>query len=342
LSQAVHVPILLDTSEVNPEDRVESLYEAFGLATMPCHVSISDPAGDGYAQVELATFGTTEIFQMHGTGLKLRRTERHVQTFDYPPLVALAVQQKSPGYFDQGGRSTVVSAGQAMMVDLSLPYDFHWDGIGGSTAFQAPYDEFGVPFEVIRKAAGRLAASPLLPIVTDHILRISRNADSLSSDLGAPAIGTATIQMLRALITSAAGDDLRARDARAEALLSCILAYVRQHLTERDLTPTRIAQANNISLRQMYTICSRADIRLAEWIIEQRLAGAKYELADPTWRFRTIATTAIRWGFIDATHFGRRFRAAYGISPREFKHESLLRVEQTSRSRLENPAGLTD
>jgi hypothetical protein len=32
-----------------------------------------------------------------------------------------------------------------------------------------------------------------------------------------------------------------------------------------------------------------------------------------------IATVARRWGFPDATHFGRRFRAAYGISPREWR-----------------------
>ena len=84
----------------------------------------------------------------------------------------------------------------------------------------------------------------------------------------------------------------------------------------------RIARAHNISLRQLYTLCRAADVRIAEWIFEQRLAGARLELQDPRLGSRTIELTARRWGFVDPTHFGRRFKAAYGVSPREFKHLS--------------------
>jgi len=37
---------------------------------------------------------------------------------------------------------------------------------------------------------------------------------------------------------------------------------------------------------------------------------------------------ARRWGFVDPTHFGRRFRAAYGLSPGEWRRaarEAALR-----------------
>jgi AraC-like DNA-binding protein len=314
--------MLLDTGDVDPKDRTESLYEAFSLATMPCHVSISDPTGEGFAHVELSTFGPAEMFQMRGTGLTLHRTERHVKAFDYPPMVALAVQRRTSARFQQAGRTVVVGPGDPMMVDLSMPYDFQWDGVGQSAAFQAPYDEVGLPFDVIRAAARRLPSSSLCAVVTDHILRLAKDADSLSADSAAAPLGIATIQMLRALITSAAGDSGRARDANAEALLPCILAYARQHLTERSLTPGRIAQAHHISLRHLYTICSGADIHIAEWILEQRLEGAKKELQDARFSRRTIGATAARWGFVDSTHFGRRFRAAYGLSPSEFRNES--------------------
>jgi AraC-like DNA-binding protein len=317
------VPILLNTNDVDPSERMDSVYEAFGLATMPCHVSISDPTGEGYAHIELATFGSAEIFQMHGTGLQLKRTARQVKNFDYPPLVALAVQRRTPAVFSQGGRRTVVERGHPMMVDLSIPYEFAWAGVGASAAFQAPYDDFGLSFDRIQTAAGHLEASPLCGVVTDHVQRLAQDADALSADAGATALGVATIQMIKALITSAGGDDHCARDARAEALLPCILAYTRQHLTERNLTPMRIAQAHNISLRHLYTVCSSADIRIAEWILEQRLAGARRELENPVNHARKISDTATRWGFIDATHFGRRFRGAYGLTPSEFKQYSL-------------------
>ncbi|HEY6493954.1 MAG TPA: helix-turn-helix domain-containing protein [Trebonia sp.] len=34
----------------------------------------------------------------------------------------------------------------------------------------------------------------------------------------------------------------------------------------------------------------------------------------------TIAAIARGWGFADATHFAKRFRGAYGMSPRECQH----------------------
>lgn len=34
---------------------------------------------------------------------------------------------------------------------------------------------------------------------------------------------------------------------------------------------------------------------------------------------RTIAAVANRWGFMSATHFSRVFRAAYGMSPSEWR-----------------------
>jgi AraC-like DNA-binding protein len=329
------LPILLDTGDVDPGDRLECLYEAFSHATMPCYVSISDPTGIGYAQARLSTFGPAEIFQMTGTGLSLRRTERHVKDFDYPPLIALAVQRRTRARFSQSGRDMAIEHGDPMMVDLSIPYEFGWDGVGESAAFQAPYDEVGVPFDVIRLAAGRLPSSPLCSVVTDHILRLSADADALSADPAAVPLGVSTILMIRALITSAAGDERRARDSNAEALLPCILAYARQHLRERNLTPGRIAQAHHISLRHLYTICSGANIRIAEWILEQRLDGAKREIENPPGQARTIGATALRWGFVDTTHFGRRFRAAYGMSPSEFKSECARIVAQTELDSLQ-------
>ena len=80
--------------------------------------------------------------------------------------------------------------------------------------------------------------------------------------------------MVRALIVSAVEDDCGARSAMTEALWPLIVAYVDAHLTEPDLSPARIARANNISLRYLYKLCARRGVRLGEWIMDRRLRGA--------------------------------------------------------------------
>jgi AraC-like DNA-binding protein len=125
--------------------------------------------------------------------------------------------------------------------------------------------------------------------------------------------------LLRALVASASEVQRYARPAVAEALLPMILAYARQHLREQSLPPQRIADHHNISLRYLYKLCSGADIRLMDWIVQQRLKGAQQDLSHPDSKARTIAGIAHHWGFKDARHFSARFRQSYGLSPREWR-----------------------
>ena len=313
------MPFLVDTRRVAPTKRLDAVQSAFSLARIPGEISVADLAGQGYASVESAVFGQAEMFQLHGTGVVRRSSERHVKKFKDQPYVAVLVPRSTIA-FTEADHQTAVRAGQPLLMDRSSACEVGWAGHGDTISFQARDHEFGVPMDLIRQAARRLPASPLCGVVADHLVRLGRDADALSADPGAADLGVSTIAMIRALITSAVRDDRLARDARGEALVPLVLAYARQHLTDLDLTPLRLARAHHISVRHLYTVCGAADVRITEWIFEQRLAGAKRELEDPRFSARTIELTARRWGFIDPTHFGRRFKAAYGAPPREFKH----------------------
>jgi Helix-turn-helix domain len=73
------------------------------------------------------------------------------------------------------------------------------------------------------------------------------------------------------------------------------------------------------SSRQLYKACPRADLHLEQWIISQRLERAREDLARPSPKPLPINQFAHRWGFAGASHFPRRFRGAYGTSPREWQ-----------------------
>ena len=70
-------------------------------------------------------------------------------------------------------------------------------------------------------------------------------------------------------------------------------------------------------MRWLYDNWSDNDLSVAQWIIRERLEVARRELAGP--RTQPIATVARQCGFTDPTHFSRRFREAYGMSPREWR-----------------------
>jgi AraC-like DNA-binding protein len=80
---------------------------------------------------------------------------------------------------------------------------------------------------------------------------------------------------------------------------------VYQHLTDPDLRPATIAAAHNVSLRHLYKICAQSGFSLEQWIIGERLHGARDELIRPDSHSRTITMVARQWGFSDPTHFTR-------------------------------------
>ena len=161
----------------------------------------------------------------------------------------------------------------------------------------------------VRQAA--TGGQPLFQLVGSHLLALRADADLVSSSVE-PARWA---QPRR----SSSKRSLCPRLARAvsamalsDALVPRIFAYVRQHLTDRDLTPVTIARAHNISVRYLYKLCDAAGVKLVEWIIAERLEGARRDLTSPSRSNRTIASISQQWGFKDPSHFSSRFRNAYG------------------------------
>ena len=99
-----------------------------------------------------------------------------------------------------------------------------------------------------------------------------------------------------------------------------MMQFVRDHLADPDLSAGRIAGPAPRLREAPLPSVGRAGISLGEWVREQRLEATKRDLADAG---VTGTITAVhRWGFVDLTHFGRSFEAAYGLTPREWRAAS--------------------
>ncbi|MFT7835984.1 helix-turn-helix domain-containing protein [Saccharothrix sp. BKS2] len=304
--------MLFDTDDLAPEDRVEAVHTVFQEASAPCHLIHEHPDRPVRFRVELRQLGDVEIFGSRSSGMSLLRTERQTRQ-DHVPVVAVSVQRRGVGRLEQWGERQLVPAGEMHLVDLSSAYEFGWSGEGAAGCVQVPLDVLDVPVDTIRRAAGSLRGSPLYRLVADHVAHLGRNARELTASAGARPLGAATLDLVRALLVSAAHDDL---DAVEDTRLTQVRTYVRRHLTDPDLGPEKIAAALNVSVRLLYHLCRRAGFSLEQWIIAERLEGARADLAlDAT----PITAVARRWGFTDPTHFTRRFRAAFGCSPSEWR-----------------------
>jgi AraC-like DNA-binding protein len=310
--------LLIDTDDLPPDRRAEGFREALGTTSIPLRADALSADGGFHARVQLWQFGQSTLVVADSSGHRIERTPRHVR-MDSPPVASVTVKARGHGRFTQFGRDHVVSSRDMVLADLTAPYTCSSTGASESRSFLMQYDQLGLPVDLVRKAGPHLPASPLYVLVRRHLRHLADRAEDISSDAGAAAFGTATTDLVRALITSAAGEARFDRPVMAETLMTRVTAYVSLHLAEPDLTAERVALAQHVSVRQLYKVCAEAGLSLEQWIIEQRLECARTALASPVGRHRSIAGTALACGFTDPSHFSRRFRDAFGMTPHEWQ-----------------------
>ncbi len=61
---------------------------------------------------------------------------------------------------------------------------------------------------------------------------------------------------------------------------------------------------------------------VAEWIRSRRLERCRRDLADPALDAEPVYAIAARWGLTSAAHFRPVFRAAYGLTPADYRRSA--------------------
>ena len=242
--------------------------------------------------------------------------------------VSIAAQVSGQTAMVHGGQCRAFTPGDISLTDHASPFQSRAGEASAHMWFQFSYAELCLPQAAIRSAAGDLAASPLHELFQAHVLQLYRCLDEDIPASAAESLGAATLELARAVIATVGQAEVARNDVANEALVTRIEAYVQQHLTDPALSPESIAHAHHISVRQLYKLWSERELGLAEWIMRGRLEGARHDIAKGG--SPGIAAVARQWGFTDPTHFGRRFRAAYGLSPREWRqaqdHQEAVRA----------------
>jgi AraC-like DNA-binding protein len=143
--------------------------------------------------------------------------------------------------------------------------------------------------------------------------------------LGTAAIETVKNQTLDLIAVSLAKTQERPRpylsSARASALLN-VRTAIEARLADPLLDAETVAAAAGVSVRYANALLAQEGTSIVRLIQSRRLERCHRALKDPRQVHRTVTEIASAWGFVDMTHFGRRFKAAYGVLPSEFRRRS--------------------
>lgn len=312
--------LVLDTASVPVHDRTDALRTAM-TSVVPARVEVGGPGGRVGARIQAWHMGTSaSLAHVVTSGHQITRNARHLRG-GAQERISLAIQLT--------GRATLahrdlppLELGELQLVDLTSPFAYVAWPDSAAQSLYIDTAQLGLPVDDVRIAAPRLRDNPLYDLTRAHLGHVRQVADAVETHRSAALLGAATTELVRALIASAA-DSPHQRDAVAESLMARITAYVHLHLGEADLDPARIAAEHNISVRYLHQLFAQHDLSVHRWLMRERLEAARRVLATDAARRNSIAAIGRRSGFSDPGHFARRFRAAYGMSPRDWRQRGV-------------------
>jgi AraC-like DNA-binding protein len=277
---------------------------------------------DPRARIVSRRVGPVDITtQVSGPPHQAFRTPRLIRVSD-PEQFKLHVMVRGHAVWAQGDREAALTPGDFTLVDLSRPCQgADRDDARACVAVMFPHT--AVPLrddELARLTAvpisGRAGLGASISSLARHLGR--HLADYRSTDGG--RLATALMDLLVVALAERLDRVAAiAPDTRRRALLSSVQATIEQRLDDPALSPATIAAAHHISLRYLYRLFEGQSTTVGGWIRARRLERARQDLLDPALSGWPVSAIGARRGLTDPSHFGRVFRAAYGLTPAAYR-----------------------
>jgi AraC-like DNA-binding protein len=324
------VTVHLDTSTIPVRDRAEAIRDTLAQTFVRVELTFATDSGPAAAVGAITDFGQLTIFSVRTNHASAERTPQLARD-DMRPSIIFGLQLAGESMVAQGDRQAVVRPGELVIYDSTRPYVLTFpDGIR-QHFFRIPLDRLALPHDAIRQVSA-LSLSPGHPVAdvaATYFRRLGSRPD-LFTVPGAEALSEPSIELMRAVIATHLDSTELGKDPLKATLRLRILEYARAHLHDPHLGAAEVAAAHHISERHLYNVLGASGITLADWIRKQRLERCRNDIASAAFHATPIASIARGWGFTDPSSFTRMFKNAYGISPREWRHQANTRRPELS------------
>ncbi|WP_280717756.1 helix-turn-helix domain-containing protein [Kitasatospora sp. MAP5-34] len=310
----------MTTASVPDEEKAAFWGEAVSRTLVP--VEVAPPAGRPFeGSLESHRLGYVRVSTLAADATRVSRTPGLIaRSPQAEPQVGVGVQVSGRAVLVQDGRRAEVAEGGLVLYDTARPYFFDYPERFRSHVFQVPRRLLAVPESDIRQAAGT-AVTPtegfgavLLPFLG----RLAASAHSCPASVG-DRLGGSFADLLITLIAHLTGPTATDPHTSNGHLVRRVRDHIDRHLGDPELSPEIIAQAHHISVRYLHRLFESEGVTVGRFIQQCRLEACARELARRSRTAPTVSAVAQRWGFVNPAHFSRAFRAAYGMSPSDWR-----------------------
>jgi AraC family transcriptional regulator, positive regulator of tynA and feaB len=283
-------------------------------------VDIDSPDREHFtAHLDQSDFGPATLCLVEADTQTVHRTRARIARSRYAAFFLLQLRSGQMR-LNQYGRDSHLQAGDCILVDCNEPYRVDCLQATRCVALRFPHNwlKTWIP------APEDVAARPF-PSTVGWGAALGAALANLDSDgaaeLALPAGMVA--EQLAALLTLAAGPQIATPSSTSrDKLLGRLTRTIQDRCHESELTPGAVADAHGISKRYLHYLFAQANTTFSSELMRVRLERAQRLLSDGRFAKISVGEVAARCGFVDPSHFARRFRKTYGQGPTQYRVRS--------------------
>lgn len=311
------------TQAISNEQRPQVWRDAMDAASLPHD---SAPLNDNFEGDVVGIVSPTgvEFSRMAATPLTISGTYRNPQT-----ALWLALLLEGTSTFLEAGERVPVARGDMLFgpcgrdTTLEMRADFRLLYVRVPTTLLHP----GL-VDPRRLACGVLPGNTSLTRVLGAMLRAV--GDELE-EFDAEAIHPIEVALSEFLVASLASTHAMhslGDRKRSEHFLR-ICQSIDQQLGDASMSLNTITEQQRVSSRYVQKLFEDTGMSFTAYLRDRRLERCRQELTSPAHRLLSVSEICFRWGFNDAAHFSRSFRAKFDMTPRECRKASGIINEAT-------------
>ncbi|MFB7255554.1 AraC-like ligand-binding domain-containing protein [Streptomyces nojiriensis] len=310
--------VVFTTSLLSPYERADYWHNLVSETFIPLDVTLHEPVPSAWS-ITSERLGPLQISAVQAGRQSVSRDRRLISRGG-EEFLTVTFQHTGTARLTQDGRRALVGPGTFTCSDAGRPYEREQPDHFRFTAIRVPKSGLGVPESDLRAVTGTVFSGDggTSGLVAGFLRRLAERASGFDAYTGQQLAMTA-MDLLAVLVRERQGRlDPYASDT-ARGMLARVKAYVLTCLSDPDLSPERIAAAHHISVRYLHKLFQPEGTTVGRWIRQERLERCRRDLSRRSGSAPAVTAVAQRWGFTNPSHFSRAFRAAYGMSPREWQ-----------------------
>jgi len=305
------------TEDVQPREALA--YWCDSICQVMLELDIEAAGSDFFsAQLDQYSLGPATANFLRATSQSVSRTRRRISRSNNGAYLLMHLRE-GEFEFNHYGQTSFLRGGDSVLVDSREPYRARCPHVTRCLVLQLPRQWLRAWLPKPEVLVGR-ALHPDNGWGAALSAALAALQPTSLSELALPP-GVVAEQLVSLL--ALAGGPIATESSRPDPLTERLLRVLRDRYHEIGLTPTAVASDLGISSRYLHYLFAKRATTFGRELAGVRLERARDLLGDRRYGDSSIGDVASRCGFAEASHFARRFRHSYGLSPTDYRRRSF-------------------